>query len=113
VAVREGRNNEAEALLRESLEYAQALVDKEIAIGCLRELAALTLSKGDAERAARLAGAIETLHEEAGHVPQPDDRRLNEQIASQLDEEHLAAARAEGQAMTLDEAVVCALEPLE
>ena len=35
-----------QALLRESLEYAEALVDKEMAIWCLEELAALALSRG-------------------------------------------------------------------
>jgi hypothetical protein len=45
LASREGRSDEAETLLREGLEYAQALVDKELAIWCLVELAALALSK--------------------------------------------------------------------
>jgi hypothetical protein len=45
------------------------VVDKELAIWCLTELSALALSKGDAERAARLTGAMEPLREEAGHAP--------------------------------------------
>jgi tetratricopeptide (TPR) repeat protein len=114
VASREGRSDEAEPLLREGLEYAQALVDKEVAIWCLGELAALALSKGDAERAARLMGAIESLREETGHAPFPDERRLGEQtrdaLASALGEEQLAAALAIGRGMTFEQAVAYALQ---
>ena len=39
LAAREGRSDEAEALLHQALEYAQAQVDKELAIWCLSELA--------------------------------------------------------------------------
>jgi tetratricopeptide (TPR) repeat protein len=114
LAAREGRNDEGEALLREGLEYAEALVDKELAIWCLSELSALTLSKGDAERAARLTGAIETLREETGHAPLPDQQRLSEQtrsaLVSELGEERLALALAVGREMTFEQAVAYALE---
>jgi predicted ATPase len=114
LAAREGRNDEGEALLREGLEYAEALVDKELVIWCLGELAALAVSKGDAERAARLTGAIETLREETGHVPQPDERRVKEQtrsaLVSELGEERLAVALAVGREMTFDQAVAYALQ---
>ena len=114
VAAREGRNDEAEALLRESLESVQALLDKELAIWCLEELAALAVSKGDAERAGTLTGAMETLREETGHVPQPDERLLNEEtrvaLESMLGEEQLAAAVAVGREMTFEQAVAYALE---
>jgi predicted ATPase/class 3 adenylate cyclase len=114
VASREGRSDEAAGFLRESLEYAQALVDTELAIWCLGELAALAVSRGDGERAAGLMGAIETLREETGHAPQPDERRLNEQtasaLASMLDEQHLAAAHAIGREMTFERAVAYALQ---
>ena len=114
VASREGRSDEAETLLRESLEYAEALVDKELAIWCLGELAALDMSKGDAERAARLMGAIERLREETGHASNPDERRLGEQtrsaLASALGEEQLGAALAIGRAMTFEQAIAYALQ---
>jgi hypothetical protein len=114
VASREGRNDEAEALLREGLEYARALVDKEAAIWCLGELAALALSRGDAERAARLTGAIDTLREETGYAPVPEQQRLNEQtrsaLVSELDEERLAAALAAGREMTFEQAMAYALQ---
>jgi predicted ATPase len=113
LAAREGRNDEAEALLHESLEGARVLVDKELAIWCLEELAALAVFRGDGERAAKLTGSIETLREETGHVPQPGERRLNEQtraaLASERRQELLAAALALGRKMTFEEVVGYAL----
>jgi predicted ATPase/class 3 adenylate cyclase len=114
VASREGRRDEAEALLRESLEYAKTLVDKELAIWCLGELAELALSGGEAERAARLVGAIETLREETGHAPQPDERRVAERtrsaLASELGVEPFAAALGVGREMTFEQTVAFALK---
>ena len=72
------------------------------------------LSEGDAERAARLTGAIETLREETGHAATPEERRLGEQtrnaLASELGEEHLAAALLIGREMTFEQAMVYALQ---
>jgi predicted ATPase len=114
VASRQGRRDEATSLLRESLEYAGALVDKEMAIWCLGELAALAVSGGEVERAARLLGAIETLREETGHAAQPDERRLDEQtrsaLATELGEEHFAAALLIGRQMTFEHTLVFALQ---
>jgi hypothetical protein len=78
---------------------------------------AILLSKGEAERAAKLMGAIDTLREETGHVAHPDERPLDEQrrsaLASELGEEALAAARAIGREMTFEQAVAYALQTLE
>ena len=113
VASREGRRDDAEAFLREGLEYAGAMVDKELAIWCAGELAALAVEAGDAERAARLLGAIETLREETGHAAQPEERRIDEQtrsaVASELGEERFAAAVLIGREMTFEQTVVYAL----
>jgi predicted ATPase/class 3 adenylate cyclase len=114
LAAREGRNDEAEALLREGLVYAGARVDTELAIWCLTELSALTLTKGDAERAARLTGAMEALREETGHAPTPDLQRLSEQtrsaLVSQLGEERFAVALAVGREMAFEQAMAYALQ---
>jgi len=114
LAAREGRNDEAEALLREGLVYAEARVDTELAIWCLTELSALTLSKGDAKRAARLTGAMEALREETGHAPTPDLQRLSEQtrsaLVSELGEEQVAAALAVGREMAFEQAMAYALQ---
>ena len=114
VASHEGRRGDAEALLRESLEYAEAMVDKEMAIWCLGELAELAVSGGDAKRAATLVGAIEKLREETGHVAPPTNRRVDEEtrstLASELGEEHFADALLVGREMTFEQTVAYALE---
>jgi tetratricopeptide (TPR) repeat protein len=114
VASRQGRRHEAAYLLRESLEYAEALVDKEIAIWCLEELAALAGSGGEADRAARLLGAVETLRAETGHEGYPEERRLADQtrsaLATELGEKHFAAALQIGREMTFEQTMVFALE---
>jgi predicted ATPase/class 3 adenylate cyclase len=113
LASREGRRDEAEALLREGLEYAGALVDKELAIWCIGEVVSLAVAAGEAERAARLLGAIETLREETGHAAQPDERRIEEQtrsaLAVELGDANLAAALLIGRAMTFEQTVAYAL----
>ena len=114
VASRQDRRDEAEALLHESLEYAEALVDKELAIWCLEELAALAVSGGEAERAARLLGAIETLRDETGHAAHIEERRMDEQtrnaLVSELGEERFDAGLAIGRELTFEQAVAYALE---
>jgi predicted ATPase/class 3 adenylate cyclase len=114
VASREGLREEAEAHLREGLEYAGPLGDKEVAIWCLGELAGLAASAGEAERSARLIGIVDSLREETGHVAQFDERRLNDEmrtaLASQLGEDHFAAALDFGRQMTFEQAVAYALE---
>jgi tetratricopeptide (TPR) repeat protein len=113
VASREGRRDDAEAHFREGLAYAEARVDKEVAIWCLGELAALAVSGGEAERGARLVGAIDTLRDETGHAPHPDERRVDEQtrraLASELGEEHFGVAMAIGREMTFERTVAYAL----
>jgi predicted ATPase/class 3 adenylate cyclase len=112
LAAREGRSAEAETLLRQGLDYAGPLVDKELTIWCLGELAALAVTNGDAERAARLTGAIETLREETGHAALPEEQRVSEQtrnaLVSELGEERAAAALAIGREMTFEQAIACA-----
>ena len=109
VVLREGRNDEATALLRESLDGFGELADKEGVIWSLGHLAAVAAFKGDAERATTLIGAIDTLREETGHVAPPYERRLDEQrrnaLASELGEERFAAAHTLGREMTFDHAV--------
>ena len=114
IASRQGRRDDAASLLREGLEYAEALVDKEIAIWCLEELASLAVSGGEAERAARLLGAIETLRQETGHAATREERRLDEQtrsaLATKLGEKQLAAALRIGCEMTFDQTMAYALQ---
>ncbi|HEV8401961.1 MAG TPA: adenylate/guanylate cyclase domain-containing protein [Candidatus Limnocylindrales bacterium] len=114
LAAREGRDDDAEALLHQGLEYVEAKVDKELAIWCLQESAARAVSSGRAERAARLTGAVESLRQETGHVAQREERRVDEQtrnaLASELDEEHITAALAAGREMTFEQVMAYVLQ---
>jgi len=112
---KQGQIDEAKALAYEALGLAHALGDKEVIIWCLESLAEQTVSEGQADRTARLLGASEALREDTGQAPDLSEQSHLEHtmalLGLELDEEHLAAARAEGRAMTLDEAVAYALEP--
>jgi tetratricopeptide (TPR) repeat protein len=80
---------------------------------CLAGLAGIAAASGRPERAARLFGAAEALRESLG-VPLPPVNRADydRDVAAtraQLDAATFAAAWAEGQTMTLDDAVAYAL----
>ena len=70
--------------------------------------------KGQAERAARILGAGEALFEAMGVGPQPADQSAADRyvaaVREQLDEATFEAARAEGRAMSQEEAVAYALD---
>jgi hypothetical protein len=80
----------------------------------LAGLAGLAAAEGQPERAARLFGAA-GLREAAGPTMWPAERTTYERnlatARAQLDESAWAAAYAEGQAMTPEQAVAYALEP--
>ena len=74
-------------------------------------------AKGEAERAARLWGAAQALHETKGIPRDPDflaeaDARISA-VRSGMGEEAWEEAWRKGRAMTLDEAVSYALEEEE
>lgn len=83
-----------------------------VIVWCVETLAELAASEGNLDRAARLRGASDKLRQDTGHGPDPVDQARAERIevffAAEPDQERLAVARAEGQAMTLDEAVAYA-----
>jgi hypothetical protein len=101
-------------LLHESVEPAGTLSDAWHVVYAATGLAGVAARQGQAERAARLFGAVETLRETMGvDVPSPAWRALNERdlkdAREQLDAETFDAAWTEGRAMTLEEAVAEAL----
>jgi len=73
-------------------------------------------AQGQAQRAARLLGSAEALRETIGAPLPVSDRahydydRYAASIRVALGEERMAAAWAEGRAMTLEQAIACALE---
>jgi hypothetical protein len=84
---------------------------------CLEGLATVAGTQGEAERCARLIGAAEGLHEAVGvpvYVYYELHRSPHEHIISasrsHLGEEAFEEARAEGRAMTFEQAVAYALD---
>ena len=71
-------------------------------------------STGDAGRAARLFGAAHALRESVGiplrPIARPEYERDVAAVRTRLDEASWQAAWAEGQAMTLEQAIAYALE---
>ncbi|HEX5164998.1 MAG TPA: LuxR C-terminal-related transcriptional regulator, partial [Thermomicrobiales bacterium] len=101
--------------------YEQALVllaevgDRMMVAHCLAGLATVVASGTDVARAARLSGAAAALLDAAGgieHSVTPVNVARGLEIArAALSEEAFATAWAEGQAMSLEQAIACALEP--
>ena len=75
-------------------------------------LAAVAARRGDARHAVRLLGAAEEQREQLGFVLPASERPLIDATAeladAALDPDERAAARDEGRALTLDEAVAAA-----
>jgi non-specific serine/threonine protein kinase len=113
VAQHQGDYERAEALTMEALAQLREL---HLTYGIAPHLLALAGpvgAKGQAERAARLLGAGEALFEAMEVEPQAGDQlaadRYVTALREQLDEATFEAARAEGRAMSLEEAVAYAL----
>ncbi len=98
------------ALLRESVGLAGTLGDAWHVVYGITGLAGEAVGQGRVERAARLFGAAEALCETMGvDVPSPAWRALNERdlarVREKLDSDTLAAAWAEGRAVTFEQTV--------
>jgi predicted ATPase/DNA-binding XRE family transcriptional regulator len=108
----QGDEQRALALYQESVALAQPLEHKENIVLCLVGLGGVAGAVGQAERAARLLSAAETLYDTIG-LPWPEMRadydRYVAAVRAQLGEATFAAAWAEGQAMTQEQAIAYAL----
>jgi tetratricopeptide (TPR) repeat protein len=112
-----GNHERAAQLYVEGLRLAVETGDKANAAYCLEGLAVVAGAWGQAERSGRLIGAAEGLHEAVG-VPvyvyyephRPIYERAMAAVRSRLGEEGFKEARAEGQAMTFQQAVEYALQ---
>jgi predicted ATPase len=116
VALRQGCWQEAQARLSESLALCQEVrpaYESGVA-ACLIGYAALAEVQAQLEQAARLLGAAETLQRPSEYLrsdPYPVEyEHVASALHSQLDKVTLDAAWNEGRAMTLEQAVACALE---
>jgi tetratricopeptide (TPR) repeat protein len=114
VALLQRDHGRAEALYQENLVLCRELGDRLTASDSLEGLACTAGAEGDAERAARLIGAAEALHEATGYQPAPRDRSLQEPYLAaaraQVDEAAWSAAREKGRSMEFEDVVVYALE---
>jgi predicted ATPase/class 3 adenylate cyclase len=109
----EGRFDSARSRGEQALRMARRLGDKRaIAVSLLR-FGGLAAAQGQSERAATLLAAAEALCETIGYDWQPDQRNQHDRCVAAthaaLGEAAFAAAWAEGQALTLEEAVALAL----
>jgi predicted ATPase len=123
VALRRDDLKQAATLLAESLTLRRDIGDVGGIAWCLEKFAEIALTTGQAasaprreegfRRAARLFGAAEALRAPSGStidlVDQAEYERQLATVRAQLDEADFAAAWAEGQAKTLEQAVVYAL----
>ncbi|MDP9307495.1 MAG: hypothetical protein M3P15_04210, partial [Actinomycetota bacterium] len=112
VALAGGETDEAAALLRSSLRLANDIGAREFIFSCLLGSAEVAAQRRETVRAARLLAASDALCEEMGYMPPPLERAQRARIVTVLDADDaaLVAARSEGRALTLDEAVAYALE---
>jgi predicted ATPase/DNA-binding XRE family transcriptional regulator len=118
IALYQGDAARAGALFAESLALFREFGSEGGIAQCLLGFAGVFGASGQGRRAARLCGAVEALLESDGvsiesYLP-PDDRvhydRTIAAIRAQLDEATFAAAWAEGQQMTLEQAIAEALD---
>jgi tetratricopeptide (TPR) repeat protein len=99
---------------RESLVLNAAVEDRQAVAGCLAAFGAVALARGDLRRAARLYGASEALSQSIhARLLIFDHEQFQRNVAAlreQLDAAALDTAWAEGRAMTMEQAIVYALE---
>jgi predicted ATPase/class 3 adenylate cyclase/uncharacterized protein HemY len=105
----QGDYGQARSLLEESLALRRELGDKMGIASCLEGLAEVAMGQGDPGRAARLFGAAEAVRLAIG-APLPLIQRVpyEQAVASvraQLGQEAFEAAWAEGQTMSLEQAI--------
>ena len=113
VAHAQGYDARALALCRESLALSRKLANKSLIAFCLTTMAGVIQAVGDAVQAARLFGAAEMLLESLDAVLDPGGSlEYDSDLAAartELGESAFEEARAEGQAMTFEQAVAYAL----
>jgi hypothetical protein len=112
----EGHLERAEGIYRETILIWQRIGHRAAVANQLEVLAFIAAAHGQGERAARLLGAAESLREQI-HIPmsQFEQVEYDQQLAALragLDEKVFADCWARGRAMTMEQAVQSALEPV-
>jgi predicted ATPase len=114
-ALDDGRAQDALSLARQSLSLYDELGDPHGVAIELRRIAIAFAKMGRARLAARLLGSAEALHREIGGTMSWVTKMTAEAsraIREHLDEVELAAEWAQGRALTMDEAVSLAFDPV-
>jgi non-specific serine/threonine protein kinase len=111
--LRRGVYGRAAEHFKQSLNICKEVGHKWVPVECLHGLASLACVAQQYERAARLSGAATQLRDALGYRSKPADQEFYEQhtatTRARLGEAAFAAAWAEGQTMTLDQAIDYAL----
>jgi predicted ATPase/class 3 adenylate cyclase len=111
---RDGLRAEARAMYRQSLRWVQEFGNRGAVAHQLECFAMLALDDGAPGQAARLFGAAQQLREQASAPPTAFERTeydaAQARLRAALKAEALERARAEGQALTMEQAVALALE---
>ena len=117
MALSRGDHDGATPLFEEGVMLSEQVGDRANVAYCLEGLAMVAGARGQAERSARLFGVAEGLHEAVGvpvYIYYELHRSLYERtmtaVHSRLREGVFEEARAEGRAMTFEQAVTYALE---
>ena len=114
VALHQSDHRKAAALFAEGLGLFRERGDKKGVAECLAGLAGVVGAQDEARRAAVLFGAAAAAREALGVTLWPANRIDHDRnlatVRAQLDEAVFNAAWAEGRAMTLEQAIACALE---
>jgi predicted ATPase len=113
LALLEGKIEEAESILRTSLRDGGEQAPQQELPYWIEGLAAVAAAKGDAARAATLWGATDALLVRRGLALREEGRQVRDRFRTNLeapsDGNVLADARAQGEAMTLEQAIAHAL----
>ena len=114
VALYEGNRDEADERFRQAIAYARAPRARPTIGEALYGLGAVAAIDGDAERAVRLRGAADALKAVMGASRSAPEQfvveRYLDPVEAGLPEAVRERARDEGGAMSMDEAIACALE---
>jgi non-specific serine/threonine protein kinase len=117
LALQQSDYGRAAAFFMESLIRCRDVGDRWVSQGCLEGLAGVASAQGHFTRAARLVGAAEVLNESLGYRRHPRYQASYDQhvasTSAALGDAAFVAARAEGQAMTLEQAIEYALASTE
>ncbi len=110
----QGDKGRAAVFFKESLALSMELGYMMQVAGCLGGLAAVSRAERQFERAAKIFGAVQSLLDTMNTALHPGDRNDYEQnlaeVRAQLIEEEFKAAWAEGQALSIEQAIEYALE---